>query len=210
MNESPDVNTKTALLLAAMEVFADKGFDSATVRDICGLAKANVAAVNYHYGSKDGLYAAVLEAIFPMGEEWISSDDPNLPPEERLYRFIKGLVEEIYTQSTGQIAQKWAIFLREMAKPSHNLDILIRHQVQPRANELRDILQKILGPDVPDHTLAYCSSNIWALTLDHLLTQPILDRLTPQRPNVDMDVDEFVDHVVRFALGGVNAVKSRV
>ncbi|WFS63261.1 CerR family C-terminal domain-containing protein [Pseudodesulfovibrio thermohalotolerans] len=209
MNDSPDVNTKTALLLAAMEVFADKGFDSATVRDICGLAKANVAAVNYHYGSKDGLYAAVLEEIFPKGEEWISSDERGLPPEERLHKFVKGLAEEIYTQSTGQIAQKWAIFLREMAKPSHNLDFIARHQVQPRANELRDILTKLLGPDTPEQTLAYCSSNIWALMLDHLLTQPILDRLTPNRPGLELDVEAFVDHVVRFALGGVNAVKHR-
>jgi AcrR family transcriptional regulator len=209
MNESPDVNTKKALLLAAMEVFADKGFDSATVRDICGLAKANVAAVNYHYGSKDGLYAAVLEEIFPKGEEWISGEDSNLPAVERLHRFIRGLAEEIYTQSTGQIAQKWAIFLREMAKPSHNLDLIVQHQVQPRANELRDILTLLLGPATPDQTLAYCSSNIWALMLDHLLTQPILDRLTPHRPNLGLDVEDFVDHVFHFALGGINAVKQR-
>lgn len=207
MNESPDVNTKTALLLAAMEVFADKGFDSATVRDICGLAKANVAAVNYHYGSKDGLYVAVLEEIFPKGEEWSSEDSRDLPPEKRLRRFVKGLAEEIYLQSTGQIAQKWAIFLREMAKPSKNLDIIVRHQVQPRANELREILNELLGPDAPDRVLAYCSSNIWALMLDHLLTRPILDRLTPHRPNLEVDVNDFVDHVVSFSLGGVMAVK---
>jgi AcrR family transcriptional regulator len=209
MNESPDVNTKTALLLAAMEVFADKGFDSSTVRDICGLAKANVAAVNYHYGSKDGLYAAVLEEIFPKGEEWISAEDGDLSPEERLRRFIKELAEEIYTQSTGQIAQKWAIFLREMAKPSHNLDLIVRRQVQPRANELRDILTQLLGPDTPDQTLAYCSSNIWALMLDHLLTQPILDRLNPHRPDVGFGVEDFADHIFRFALGGINGVKHR-
>jgi len=209
MNESPDVNTKTALLLAAMEVFADKGFDSSTVRDICGLAKANVAAVNYHYGSKDGLYTAVLEEIFPKGEEWISSEDNDLSPEDRLRRFIKDLAEEIYTQSTGQIAQKWAIFLREMAKPSHNLDLIVRRKVQPRANELRDILTQLLGPDTPDQTLAYCSSNIWALMLDHLLTQPILDRLTPHRPNVGFGVEDFADHIFRFALGGINGVKHR-
>ncbi|EGB16224.1 Transcriptional regulator TetR [Pseudodesulfovibrio mercurii] len=209
MNESPDVNTKTALLLAAMEVFADKGFDSATVRDICGLAKANVAAVNYHYGSKDGLYAAVLEEIFPKGEEWISGDDAGLPPEERLHRFIRGLAEDIYTRNSGHLAHKWAIFLREMAKPSRNLDLIVQHQVQPRAEELRDILTLLLGPDVPEQTLAYCSSNIWALMLDHLLTQPILDRLTPNRPNLGLDVEGFVDHVTRFALGGINGVKQR-
>ena len=211
MNDSPDVNTKTALLAAAIEVFADKGFDSATVRDICGLAKANVAAVNYHYGSKDGLYASVLEEIFPKGGEWQAKDRSAMPPEERLRLFVRGLTREIYLQGNRLITQKWAIFLREMAKPSHNLDIIVQHQVQSRANELRDILADILGPDIPDRTLALCSANIWALILDHLLIQPILERLSPSRPNMDgsveSNIDAFVDHLVIFSLGGLQAVK---
>jgi AcrR family transcriptional regulator len=207
MNDSSDVNTKTALLAAAIAVFAEKGFDSATVRDICGRAKANVAAVNYHYGSKDGLYAAVLEEIFPTGKEWQAQVSPRLSPEDRLREFIRGLVSDIYERGSDTIAQHWAIFLREMAKPSRNLDIIVQHQVQPRANELRSILADILGPDTPKTTLAYCSSNIWAMMLDHLLIQPILDRLTPHRPAVDGILDDFVDHVTRFSLGGLRAVK---
>lgn len=207
MNDSRDVNTKTALLAAAIEVFADKGFDSATVRDICGRAKANVAAVNYHYGSKDGLYAAVLDEVFPTGEEWRAQITPSLSPEGRLHEFIRGLAYDIYERGNEMIAQRWAIFLREMAKPSHNLDHIVQHQVQPRANELRSILADILGPDTTDTTLAFCSSNIWALMLDHLIILPILDRLTPHRPAMGSDLDEFVDHVVRFSLGGLQAMR---
>lgn len=207
MTDSPDVNTKTALLAAAVEVFADKGFDSATVRDICGRAKANVAAVNYHYGSKDGLYAAVLEEIFPTGAEWRAEENGDLTPEERLRAFIHGLVFDIYERGSDTIAQHWAIFLREMAKPSANLDIIVQHQVQPRANELRSILVDILGPDAPDTALALCSSNIWALMLDHLLIQPILDRLTPHRPTVGGVLDDYVDHLTRFSLGGLKAMR---
>ncbi|MBG0791268.1 MAG: CerR family C-terminal domain-containing protein [Desulfovibrionaceae bacterium] len=207
MNDSPDVNTKSALLAAAIQVFADKGFDSATVRDICGRAKANVAAVNYHYGSKDGLYAAVLAEIFPTGEERHAQITPDLSPEERLREFIRGLASDIFERGSDTIAQRWAIFLREMAKPSGNLDYIVQHHVQPRADELRCILSEILGPNAPDTTLAYCSANIWALMLDHLLIQPILDRLTPDRPAADNGLDLFVDHVFRFSLGGLKAMK---
>ncbi len=209
MNDSPDVNTKAALLAAAIEVFADKGFDAATVRDICGRAKANVAAVNYHYGSKNGLYAAVLEEIFPTDEEWRAQITSSLSPEERLREFIRSLGSDIYERGNDMVAQRWAIFLRELAKPSSNLDYIVKHQIQPRANELRNILADILGPGTADTTLAYCSSNIWALMMDHLLTQPFLDRLTPQRPSVQGNFDEFVEHVVRFSLGGLMAVKAK-
>jgi len=207
MNETPDVNTKDALLAAAIEVFADKGFDAATVRDICGRAKANVAAVNYHFGGKDALYVAVLEEIFPKDELPQTANSTNLPPEEKLHNYLRELADEIYERGNGMVTQRWAIFLREMAKPSHNLDFIVQRQVQPRANELRNILAEILGPETPDHVLAFSSSNIWGLMLDHLLTQPILDRLTPRRPSLKGNMDEFVDHIVKFSLGGLNAVK---
>lgn len=207
MNEHPDVNTKDALLSAAIEVFADKGFDAATVRDICGKAKANVAAVNYHFGGKDALYVAVLEEIFPK-EEYLGASDTSLPAEERLRAYLTGMATEIYERGNGMVTQGWAIFLREMAKPSKNLDLIVERQVQSRADELRDIVSSILGPDVPDHVLAFSSSSVWVLMLDHLVTQPILDRLTPKRPAVGGNtLAPFIEHLCRFSLGGLKAVK---
>lgn len=206
MNDKQDVNTKDALLAAAIEVFADKGFDAATVRDICGQAQANVAAVNYHFGGKDPLYVAVLEEVFPK-EEYKPCSEASMPPEKRLHAFLRDLAGEIYERGNGKITQRWAIFLREMAKPSKNLDFIARRSVQPRADELRGIIADILGPDTDPLVMAYASSNIWALMLDHLLTQPILDRLTPKRPAVQTNIDFFVEHAVKFSLGGLMAVK---
>ncbi|CCH48709.1 TetR/AcrR family transcriptional regulator [Pseudodesulfovibrio piezophilus] len=209
MNDKTDVNTKDALLAAAIEVFADKGFDAATVRDICGKANANVAAVNYHYGGKDALYVAALEQVFPMEEHTDISTDTSLEPEERLRVYLTMMVDEIYERGNGMVNERWAIFLREMAKPSPNLDFIVHRQVEPRANELREIVAAILGPDTPDQVLAFSSSNIWAMMLDHVLTQPILDRLSLKRPAVKGNRNSFVQHLVRFALGGLNAVKGQ-
>ena len=47
--------------MPAARLFADRGFAPVTVRDICRRARANVAAVNYHFGGKHGLYTAVMQ-----------------------------------------------------------------------------------------------------------------------------------------------------
>src|SRR5947207_15693843 len=49
---------------AASELFAERGFHRTTVRDIAARARVNVAAGNYHYGSKRALYLAVLRVQF--------------------------------------------------------------------------------------------------------------------------------------------------
>src|SRR5216683_3872831 len=57
----PPAETRERLLEAAGAVFSESGFRNATVRDIVTRAGANIAAVNYHFGDKEGLYSAVLE-----------------------------------------------------------------------------------------------------------------------------------------------------
>ncbi len=61
MKPRDDRETRERLLKAAAQLFADRGFKKVTVRDICRSARANVGAVNYHFGDKTGLYREVLQ-----------------------------------------------------------------------------------------------------------------------------------------------------
>lgn len=56
----PGETTRDSLLDAGQQIFADKGFAGSSVREITGLAGANLAAITYHFGSKAGLFEAVL------------------------------------------------------------------------------------------------------------------------------------------------------
>ena len=64
----PESGSKRKLLDAAEQLFADKGFEAVSVRDITQLAKANVAAVNYHFGSRDGLMSLVMTRYMHAGQ----------------------------------------------------------------------------------------------------------------------------------------------
>lgn len=73
-NRAPDtaavgrsVQTRAALLATGRRVFARRGFDGASVRQITSEAGTNLGAITYHFGSKRGLYEAVLEeGLSPM------------------------------------------------------------------------------------------------------------------------------------------------
>ncbi len=83
--EIPESGPKRKLLDAAERYVVDKGFDLVSVRDITGAAGANVAAVNYHFGSREGLMAAVVQHVMePLNEERL-----------RVLGGLKGGMEEI-------------------------------------------------------------------------------------------------------------------
>src|SRR5690349_14132568 len=59
--QRPDGSTtRQHILETAGQLFAERGFAESTSKEICTRAGTNMAAVNYHFGSRDGLYEAVL------------------------------------------------------------------------------------------------------------------------------------------------------
>src|SRR3989338_7688116 len=97
--------TRARLLDAAREVFSQHGLQGATVREICRRAEANVAAVNYHFGSKDGLLAEALN-FAPLKAMQLANIEAGGAPEMRLRLFIRDfmliLLHEIAGEKTGE------------------------------------------------------------------------------------------------------------
>ena len=89
--------TKTRLLESTENLIAEMGFDAVSVRDITGRAQANVAAVNYHFGSREGLLAAVLDHRMKPLDERRTEHFASLTAEdgvrEVLHSWVKPLEE---------------------------------------------------------------------------------------------------------------------
>src|SRR5262245_32659817 len=107
--------TRASLLEAAGDVFAEVGFHSATVREICRRAGANVAAVNYHFRDKETLYAAVLTESLRSSLEKYPADlglPPKATPAQQLHAFIRSFLLRVLSQ--GPESRHGKLMSREM------------------------------------------------------------------------------------------------
>lgn len=143
--------TKSRIFNAAGPIFAEKGFQAATVRDICRRAEVNVAAVNYYFGDKQRLYVETIkqarehraeQAPLP---EWTS----DTPAETKLRDFVS----TILSRMLGREDAPWQVrlMMREILQPTAACERLVEEYFRPLFNVLLDILDDILPPSTPAH-----------------------------------------------------------
>src|SRR6185436_1947870 len=140
MSSSTLDTTRERIVEAAGEIFAEKGFDATTVRDICQRAEANIAAVNYYFGDKQRLYVeAVVRAHRWRMEraqlpEW--SDDTRA--EKKLADFITTFIRRVRTGPEDTWHTK--LMMREMANPTAACAELVQSSIRPQFEILLTVL----------------------------------------------------------------------
>ncbi|MFZ2523803.1 MAG: CerR family C-terminal domain-containing protein, partial [Candidatus Ferrigenium altingense] len=134
--------TRERLLNAAREEFSQHGFQGATVREICRRAETNVAAVNYHFGSKDGLLAEALN-FAPLKAMQLANGKADEDPEVRLRLFIRDFMLMLLDETNGSLPCR--IMARELADPTPALDKIVREAIAPLHEFLGKLLREIAG-----------------------------------------------------------------
>jgi len=198
--------TRERLLQAATEVFAEHGYEAATIREICHRAGANIAAVHYHFGDKQRLYAAIFDKVFALLHARRTGFLPaSAPPAERLRVYIQALFEEIFycDGDERRCTQLAAIYLMEMARPTEVLDTLAAEHMRRDAEELYAIVRALLGEAAGEERVVDCAASVVGQILYYYHARPIIDRLHPERAPVEQRLDALTEHVWRFSLGGL-------
>jgi AcrR family transcriptional regulator len=201
-----NASTRDRLLRAALEVFAERGYEAATIREICGRAEANVAAVHYHFGDKRKLYQAIYGTLFEtLRERRTSFLPPEAPADERLRVYIRALFEEIFLSGgdSDRQVQLSTIYLSEMARPSEVLDRIVAEHLEPDARELYSIVAELLGAAPDDELTLDCAASIVGQVLYYYHAGPIITRLHPERAPVIERIEPLIDQVWLFSLGGI-------
>lgn len=199
-----DAGTRERLLDAAARTFADRGFRAATVREICRRAGANVAAINYHFGSKDALEVeAARWCAAKMREQ--SGAEPH-PPDaapadlptamESIARCILVTQEEWQTQ----------LMLRAMAEARPSLDAVVREFIEPRVRALEESMRPWL-PGADARTLRLHALSVVSQFVYHRIAGPVALRLLGERDYTPALREEIVAHVTRFTERSLDAAR---
>ncbi len=192
------------MMETAGEIFAEHGFHDATVREICRRAKVNLAAVNYHYGGKAGLYSAVLRYAHRRSVEKYPPDlglTAGASPEERLHAYILSFLLRIF--GAGPSAWHGKLMSHEMMNPTHALDGLLKEEMRPRAEFLEGIVQSLIGPEADEQTIRLCGWSIVGQCLLYRHSLPVLERLYPKQKYGEKDIERLAEHITRFSLAAL-------
>jgi len=202
---SRDTETRDRLLKAAERLFADRGFKKVTVRDICRAARANVAAVNYHFGDKLGLYREVMQsAIDAMRgtNDAARAAGEGQSAEEQLRRYIAIFVHRVLTPGNDTVHK---LINREMNDPTPALDTLVEQGVRPRVEYLSGLIGEIIGCSPTDQRVLRCVGGVQAQIISYL-PNPIAARLGFAYKPTPANLDGIAEHVAEFSIAGVHAV----
>lgn len=208
------LETRRRLLTAAGEVFAERGFRDATVRDICRRARANVASVNYHFRDKESLYLAVLQAAHADAETVYAMPAGALggSAEERLRGFIDVMVRRIF--DAGKPAWHGKLMAREMIEPTAALEHLVQQTIRPKKDLLMGIVREMLSGDgsdgerlaVDEQMVGACARSVIAQIVFHYHNRPVIERLFPDMRYDAAGLGALARHIADFSVAGIQGV----
>ncbi|NNM88803.1 MAG: CerR family C-terminal domain-containing protein [Phycisphaerae bacterium] len=209
-SRTSDEGTRSRLLHAAGEVFADHGFRAATVQMICQRAKANVAAVNYYFRDKETLYHEALQygkhpEIYNL-EHFKTA--VRHQPRQALELFVQDFIRRLLTQGSRP---QWytRLVAREMAEPTAGLQVFITTCVLPRMEAVAAIVRGIASPAKLDEALVQRAVNsIIGQCLFYHRYRNIVLKMMKHAEFGNSDIESITESIVQFSLGGIHAIVS--
>jgi AcrR family transcriptional regulator len=192
--------TRARLLDAAREVFSQQGFQGATVREICRRAEANVAAVNYHFGNKEGLLAEALN-FAPLAALQKANVKADACPRIRLRLFLRDFMLMLLDEKNASVQCR--IMARELADPTPALDQIVNEAIAPLHEFLGKLLREIVGDKVSEAELRRCVYSIFGQCQFYRHSHPVLQRLHPKLRYDHREIEAIADHIADFSLAGI-------
>jgi AcrR family transcriptional regulator len=199
------VDTKTRLLDVAEKLFGQNGFDATSLRDITAGAQVNLAAVNYHFQSKESLIDAVIERrMEPVNQKRIQMLDA-AGPSPALEQILEAFLAPVLDQ---EIWRAGPLIGRVFSNPDQFLERVFKKHLAAVAQRFRDAISQAL-PDLPPEEIVW-RLHFMAGSMSHVLVfSQVLPAMTGGLCN-PQDRSALMMRLVTFLAAGFRASAPRV
>ncbi len=209
--DADSINTRDRLLQAALKAFGHNDFNAVSTREIVEIAGANISAISYHFGGKQGLYLAtaeyMAEAMQAEMKPLLENIQNRLVSAEEddcrglLRQLIHGFVHNLLM---GEISEDAAgLIFREQNHPTDAFDILYDKFMLPMQKTYSMLVARITGGD-PDsrETMLITHSLLGQIVIYRMGRETILRRLGVERFSVE-DVNQITDIISNLSLKAI-------
>lgn len=207
VNDPPQDDTAARLLDAAGPVFAEKGFQATTVREICRAADVNVAAVNYHFGDKERLYIETVKRAHRLKSE--AAPLPVWPADISPESKLKGFVTTLLTRMIGPEASPWQheLMMREMINPTAACRELVEDSIRPEFELLLSIIAELLPAGTTAAVKKRMAFTVVGQCLFYRIGAPVVGILvSDEQRQSHFSVEPLAEHITQVSLSAVQAV----
>jgi AcrR family transcriptional regulator len=202
---STDV-TRERLLMAAGRVFAEKGFEASTVREICAAADVNVASVNYYFGDKSQLYLETVRRAHQLRakERPLPIRSSESTVELRLHDFIFTILQRML----GSEHDPWPgrLMLREVLQPTQACREMAEDYFRPHFEYLLGLLGELLPPGVPAYRQRQIGLGVIGQCLHYRVASEVIQMMTPEEELENhYGVDQLAFHITSTVLASLTS-----
>lgn len=199
--------TRERLLDEAERLFALKGYDAVSLREITAAAGTHLAAVNYHFGSKKNLYLQMFR------QRWLERAHKIQQPLRELEKREHLTVEELVRTLTRSFLQgslsseerqrHAQLIAREMDQNSEVLHLLAQEAMRPFMDLSLRLWQRCLPDGMEPERLRLVVLSIFSQILYFNFARPVVQMVTGREYD-EKFVNQLVEHITSLALCGIN------
>jgi len=202
--------TRARLIEVAGRLFAERGLHAATGQEICRRARANAAAIVYHFGGMAGLYRAVLteaQQRLVSTEALAAAVAAERDPARKLGAFLGLIVQALASPASHSWAGR--LFAREFVSPSRLYGRSHDRLLRTRAAMLKAVIGELTGRRPEDPAVARAALSVMAPCAVMLLfDRGKIRRLLPQLRLAPADAPQLTQQLLLFALAGLQTLRS--
>ncbi len=193
---SDGAEARSRLLLAALRLFAEKGFAKTSTREIAQAAGVNLAAIKYYFGDKAGLYRVVFSEPLGTACEGVDLSDLSLSLRDVLRIFFEDFVAPLKHGDVVQLAVR--MHFREMLEPTGLWMEEIDKHIKPSHLGLVTVLLRHLNISKADDDVHKLAFSLAGLALQLFICHDVIDVVRPKLINTPSAVDQWAVRLVDY------------